>query len=642
MPKTYSEEMVASAKQQILAMQRQMQQGIELDAFEQRLFVAQAVYLVKAGHFVEVAAVLHDCLDVEAACGMVLLHDSVAALKTHGVIDAHDCNDSSLALYAAGRGYLELVMFLIDAGADAEQCNAEGDNALDLLIVRREISDRRLMPLLSSMAGVDRVDRSGQTVLMRSILHGRVELTRALLAKEPDLDVFDKRGHDVLHHLFHSVDLSEQMKRVVLHDLLKHGLSWTDARVDALPLRRSDYRDEGNRFHIIHSLLHHMRNNGFGLEAYRCFSRLLAEDDTAEALFDYVVLPFDVNELPAGGRPPCWQAAIDARNVGGLCLLERMGMDWTSAVNHLGQTPGQYAIAQGIRDVDFLALCHVSAADIAKLDAQQCLSDECLPVAKSVAGVLSEAEQADLATWISGVKLWLDESEKAAAADAVAVADVGLFGQSSASLAKRTLIEALAAGDVDRVRRICTDELSMLAITDANELPISYAIRIGINNPKLLLCLLPSVGATVCLSMPDAYGRTALAKAITNGDMAQIDFLYQQGAELAVDDVAGVDAVQAIAAVCIFYPSGIGGAGGGLGMPDGLCDLGDEFEAYMALHQELKDLQATIAVEPAGLGCLSDLAQRFRDLIPGHGALSNLADTLDTIARPAKTLMAAP
>ena len=104
---------------------------------------------------------------------------------------------------------LELLKLLINAGADLNIIDNNGNTPLSLLIDEglkitqpreRELFLERIVFLLKFRIDVDTIDKDGKTIFHKVVLADDVEVVEKLLTKKADLNIKDKQGRTALHH----------------------------------------------------------------------------------------------------------------------------------------------------------------------------------------------------------------------------------------------------------------------------------------------------------------------------------------------------------------------------------------------------------------------------------------------------------
>lgn len=97
---------------------------------------------------------------------------------------------------AARFGYMRMVLFLLNMGADVNLCKTGGWNAL--MAAADEGHLKIVQLLVTKGANVNSQTKMGRTVLMRAAYHGRDEVVRYLISKGAEVNAQDKEGTTAL------------------------------------------------------------------------------------------------------------------------------------------------------------------------------------------------------------------------------------------------------------------------------------------------------------------------------------------------------------------------------------------------------------------------------------------------------------
>lgn len=131
--------------------------------------------------------------------GARLLHDAVdwndipvaRSLVAAGV-DINDMSPFTAVWWAADRGSLEMLEYLISAGADVNLRQKDDEPAICVAAQRRDA--RFVEQILAAGVSVNEHDKYGETALMRAAGSGRVDVVRLLLLRGAEIDAKDSEG----------------------------------------------------------------------------------------------------------------------------------------------------------------------------------------------------------------------------------------------------------------------------------------------------------------------------------------------------------------------------------------------------------------------------------------------------------------
>lgn len=565
-------------------------------------------------------------------------------LRNIDMADWQDDQGNNLAHLAMASGQWQLAKQLLTEFPALNRPNRVGLYPQDIALSQPGLSQAYLFELFGSTERVDYADDKGKTPLMRALDVGYSDVACMLmLEKGAAVHATDVDGKDALDHLYSSQHLHDADFGDALSGLLFLANYSVEADfVNRMPLMKPSMRSDSEYIQFVSLVFRRMKNCGQGALRHRLFNRFMADAAAMKALPAGMNFEIDVNaEVPCGVMPH-WQEAIRAKNTDAVRVLNRMGLDWSSAKNAAGQSPFEYAIAQGIRDVDFLMQIKGNSQELLQiqlLDARQRLRAKGYQVPDDA---LLCWQGVDADEWCRPIEDWFPDAGVSAAAGGgelpappvASVCSSGVFARFDSERVRSAIIRAITARQWHALPRLCDDKMCMRALTPQGELPLGFAVRMGVNDPSVLAHLLPSGRVVDCVSMPDVYGRTALVKAISNADSAQIRCLRDHGASLSVEDLNDVDVgpVESLTAISLFYPPLGSGAGDGEPMPASLDGVLSRMGEYNALHDELSALRQSITRDFDCIQLLPDLADRFEAVAPGSEGLTEMAGMLRTIA----------
>ena len=128
--------------------------------------------------------------------------------------DTNDVGESILACAIRARCDMDLIMLLIDNGADIFEIDDEGVSIFDMAITydNVEIVDY----ILDKGIDVNKtMRRSGFTALMAAACYGRVEIAKKLLEHGANQNISDNKG-------FTAVDFARKMKKKSVFKLFEY------------------------------------------------------------------------------------------------------------------------------------------------------------------------------------------------------------------------------------------------------------------------------------------------------------------------------------------------------------------------------------------------------------------------------------
>jgi len=130
------------------------------------------------------------------------------------VNDATESEESVLAFALRCRCDMDLLMLLVDAGADILDFDEEGVSIFDMAITY----DNLEMVEYMIDKGIDVTKtyrRSGFTALMAASCYGRVEIAKVLLEHGADINRVDSKG-------FNSIDFARKMNKKSILELFEY------------------------------------------------------------------------------------------------------------------------------------------------------------------------------------------------------------------------------------------------------------------------------------------------------------------------------------------------------------------------------------------------------------------------------------
>lgn len=128
--------------------------------------------------------------------------------------EVNEAGESVLACSIRAKCDIELLMLLIDSGADIFDIDDEGVSIFDMAITYDNIE--MVEYLLSKGIDVNKTDRrSGFTSLMAAACYGRVSIAKILLKNGADQYVTDSKG-------FSAIDFARKMNKKSVLELLDY------------------------------------------------------------------------------------------------------------------------------------------------------------------------------------------------------------------------------------------------------------------------------------------------------------------------------------------------------------------------------------------------------------------------------------
>lgn len=133
------------------------------------------------------------------------------------VNDFNESNESVLACGIRARCDMDLLLLIIESGADIFDYDEEGVSIFDMAITYGNIE--MVNYLIEKGIDVNKTNRrSGFTALMAAACYGRVEITKILLAQGADQEAVDIKG-------FTAVDFARKMNKKSILKLLEYDES---------------------------------------------------------------------------------------------------------------------------------------------------------------------------------------------------------------------------------------------------------------------------------------------------------------------------------------------------------------------------------------------------------------------------------
>ena len=128
--------------------------------------------------------------------------------------ETNEAGESVLACALRARCDMDLLMLLIENGADIFDFDEEGVSILDMAITYDNIEIVNY--LISKGVNINHTNRrSGFTSLMAAACYGRVEIVKILLANGVNKDVKDSKG-------FSAIDFARKMNKKSVLELLNY------------------------------------------------------------------------------------------------------------------------------------------------------------------------------------------------------------------------------------------------------------------------------------------------------------------------------------------------------------------------------------------------------------------------------------
>ncbi len=129
--------------------------------------------------------------------------------------ETNDIGESVLACALRARCDMDLLMLLIESGADIFDFDEEGVSILDMAITYDNLE--MVNYLIENGMDVNQTNRrSGFTSLMAAACYGRVEIAKVLLANGVDQNAKDSKG-------FTAIDFARKMNKKSVLELLNYN-----------------------------------------------------------------------------------------------------------------------------------------------------------------------------------------------------------------------------------------------------------------------------------------------------------------------------------------------------------------------------------------------------------------------------------
>ncbi len=129
--------------------------------------------------------------------------------------ETNDIGESVLACALRARCDMDLLMLLIESGADIFDFDEEGVSILDMAITYDNLE--MVNYLIENGMDVNQTNRrSGFTSLMAAACYGRVEIAKVLLANDVDQNAKDSKG-------FSAIDFARKMNKKSILKLLDYN-----------------------------------------------------------------------------------------------------------------------------------------------------------------------------------------------------------------------------------------------------------------------------------------------------------------------------------------------------------------------------------------------------------------------------------
>ena len=129
--------------------------------------------------------------------------------------ETNDIGESVLACALRARCDMDLLMLLIESGADIFDFDEEGVSILDMAITYDNLE--MVNYLIENGMNVNQTNRrSGFTSLMAAACYGRVEIAKVLLANGVDQNAKDSKG-------FSAIDFARKMNKKSVLELLDYN-----------------------------------------------------------------------------------------------------------------------------------------------------------------------------------------------------------------------------------------------------------------------------------------------------------------------------------------------------------------------------------------------------------------------------------
>ena len=163
------------------------------------------------GHVEAINALLNagaDCIITDNSSLMCIHHavaggcgkETLQAIINYGAnVNAADKNSVTALMMACGRGNVEAINALLNAGADSNMTNTKGLTCIHYAVVGG-CSKQTLQPIIDHGADINAINEDDLTALMIACQKGNVEAINVLLNAGGDSNVTDTMGSTWIHH----------------------------------------------------------------------------------------------------------------------------------------------------------------------------------------------------------------------------------------------------------------------------------------------------------------------------------------------------------------------------------------------------------------------------------------------------------
>lgn len=287
---------------------------------------------------------------------------------------------TSLLRCSARRGNADVASALIEAGADVNGRDEEGQSAMSLAVKSGNIGVVRVLIesgysmeehsvdlFLHDAAAMNRLDiletlcrgysdidmnstdSRGRTALHFAAVHGHLDVVRFLVSEGSDPDVFDCKGWAPLHYATQEAHIE------AVEFLLDHSVSAKYA-VTKEGKTAFNLAKDGDQSHMYEMLR-------LGDDLHRA-----ARIDEVEAIKDCLAQGAKVNSRDQNGWTPLHRAAFKGR-IESVKVLINHGAQ-VDLVNDIGYTPLHLAVGGGHTQVALCLLAHGAKANLKSLQAE--------------------------------------------------------------------------------------------------------------------------------------------------------------------------------------------------------------------------------------------------------------------------------
>ena len=144
-------------------------------------------------------------------------NNTLQAVIDHGAhIDAKRKDGTTALLSACRTGQSELVMFLMEAGADVNIVKPDGNTCLHLA-VHGHCSKETLVKIIEKGVHVDTLNNKGETALIRACYTKQTEPVKLLLEKGSDPNISNASGNSSIHAAVHGRCSNEALQEIITH-----------------------------------------------------------------------------------------------------------------------------------------------------------------------------------------------------------------------------------------------------------------------------------------------------------------------------------------------------------------------------------------------------------------------------------------